>query len=254
AVEDEHQRHDDDDFVDAGGGARRLADHFAGALEEAARFDDEETDGEYDVAGAHEPSVPILGELRHRRPADAPEDRRHDPVERCDEEVLPLIPDGRRADAVDRAGERDRHFRVGADAEALTDHHPRAELSIAEKVLAAAADPVADDKADGGDGDEIADEHRPVEQRDFQFLISQIRRTHAAASQSAVSSPGGGVPREGARIGGASRTLSSSGSPVNLTVLLMARSIVRLEPARYGVPGSDTRPSSSRSPATPAML
>ena len=56
AVEDEHQRHDDDDFVDAGGGARRLADHFAGALEKPAGFDDEEADGEHDVAGAHEPA------------------------------------------------------------------------------------------------------------------------------------------------------------------------------------------------------
>ena len=43
---------------------------------------------------------------------------------------------------------------------------------------------------------------------------------------------------------------SSSGSPVNLDALAIARSIVRLDPARYGVPGNDTRPSSPRSQST----
>ena len=38
-------------------------------------------------------------------------------------------------------------------------------------------------------------------------------------------------------------TTASSGKPVNRTVLAMARSSVRLDPARYGVPGNETRPS-----------
>ena len=61
--------------------AGRLADHFAGAFEQAAGVDDEEAEREDDVDRAHPRSVPILGELRHRRPPDAAEHRRHDPVE-----------------------------------------------------------------------------------------------------------------------------------------------------------------------------
>ena len=42
------------------------------------------------------------------------------------------------AEAVDGAGERDRHLGVRADAEALADHQPRAEPAPAEEVVAAA--------------------------------------------------------------------------------------------------------------------
>ena len=93
AVEHEHHGHRDDDLVHADAAAGRLADHLAGALEHAAGVDDEEAEREDDVDAAHPRSVAILRELRHRRPPDAAEHRRHDPVERRDEEVLPLEPD-----------------------------------------------------------------------------------------------------------------------------------------------------------------
>ena len=163
AVEDEHDRHRHDDLVHADAAARRLADDLAGAFEHAAGVDDEEAQRKDDVDRGHPRAVAIFGELGHGRPADAPEHRRHEPVERRDEEVLPLKPDRGRADAVDRAGERHRHLGVGADAEALADHQPRAELAPAEEVLAALADAVADDEADRRDDDEVGDEDRPVE-------------------------------------------------------------------------------------------
>ena len=162
-VEDEHHRHGHHDFVDAGGGARRLTDDLAGAFEQAAGFDDEEAHGKHDVDRAHERAVSIPGKLRHRRSADAPEHRRHHPVERGDEQVLPLVPDGGGAEAVDGAGERHRHLRMGADAEALADHHPRTEFPVAEKVLAAAPNAVADDQPDGGDDNEVDDQDGPIE-------------------------------------------------------------------------------------------
>ena len=143
--------------------ARRLADHLAGALEHAAGVDDEEAQRKDDVDRRHPGTVAILGELGHRRAADAPEHRRHEPVERRDEEVLPLKPDRGRAEAVYRARKRHRHFGVRADAKALPDHQPRAELAPAEEVVAAMAHAVADDEADRRDDDEVGDENRPVE-------------------------------------------------------------------------------------------
>ena len=113
-----------------------------------------------------------MGELGHRRAADAPEDRGHEPVERRDEEVLPLIPDRGRADAVDRPGERHRHFGMGADAEALPDHQPRAELAPAKEVVAAMADAIPDDEADRRDDDQVGDENCPIEECDVHGSIS----------------------------------------------------------------------------------
>ncbi len=63
-------------------------------------------------------------------------------------------------------------------------------------------------------------------------------------SQSAVTVPAASMPRYAAGMVDAIGITSSIGSPVNRTVLPIARSIVRLDPARYGVPGNDTRPSS----------
>ena len=165
AVQDEHHRHRDNDLIRAGSGTGRLADHLAGAFEQYADPDDEEGDREHDVDGAHERAVPILGELRHRRAPDATKHRRHDPVERRDEQVLPLEPDCGRARRIHRARERHRHLRVRPDAEALAHHHPRTESSLAQKVFAGVTYPVADVETDAGDDDEVYDEHEPIERR-----------------------------------------------------------------------------------------
>ena len=47
---------------------------------------------------------------------------------------------------------------------------------------------------------------------------------------------------------------ASIGSPVKRTVLATARSSVRLDPARNGVPGSETRPSVPSSHSTAPIL
>ena len=131
---------------------------------------------------AHPGPVPILGELRHRRAPDPPEDRRHQPVERGDEEVLPLKPDGGGADAVDGAGERHRHLGVRADAKALANHQPWPEAAPAEEILAAVADAVSRDQADGGDDDEVDDDDDPVEQGKIHIrLMRAILRDPAPA-------------------------------------------------------------------------
>ena len=163
AVEDEHRGHRDHDLVDGDRAAGRLADDLAGPLQHAARVDDEVAQRKDHVDGAHPGAVTILGELRHRRAPDPPEDWRHQPVERGDEEVLPLEPDGGGADAVDGAGERHRHLGMRADAKALPNHQPGPEAAPAEEILAAVADPVSRDQADGGDDDEVDDDDDPVE-------------------------------------------------------------------------------------------
>ena len=61
-------------------------------------------------------------------------------------------------------------------------------------------------------------------------------------------------PTEEAGIVVAIGITSSIGNPVARTVFAIARSSVRLEPARYGVPGSETRPSSARSQATSPIV
>src|SRR5262249_39328747 len=139
---------------------------------------------------------------------------------------------------------------VRADREALTDHHPRSEAALAEEVLAAAADAIADDQPDRRDDDEIGDEDRPVERRDRHAVTATTRSSHASASQSAVSVPHVVVPRYAAGLVDAIADAASIGRPVKRTVFATARSSVRLEPARYGVPGSDTRPSADSSPST----
>ena len=197
AVEHEHHRHGDDDLVDADGTAGRLADHLAGAFQHAAGVDDEEAERKHDVDRAHPRPVAVFGELRHRRPADPAEDRRHDPVEGRDEQVFPLEPDGGGAGAVDRPGQRHGHLRVRADAKALGDHQPRTESPPTEKVLAAVAHAKADDEADRRDDDEIPNEDGPVERGDV-HPHSMTRRTCNAAvsgSQSAVTVPPVASPR-----------------------------------------------------------
>ena len=130
AIEDEENRHGHDDLIHVDAPARRLADYLAGALEHASGVDHEIAHGKDDVDRGHPRPVAILGEFSHRRPADAPEDGRHQPVERCDEQVLPLVPDGGRARSVDGARKRDRHLGVCANAEALPDHQPGPEAAL----------------------------------------------------------------------------------------------------------------------------
>ena len=196
AVEDEQDRHRHDDLVRPDAGACRLADHLAGALEHAARIDDEEAHGKHAVDRAHPGAVPILGELRHRRPPDAAEHGRHDPVEGRDEEVFPLVPDGGGADAVDRPCERHRHLGVRTDTEALADHQPRTEPPPAKEVLPALTHAPPDDQPDGGDDDEVGDEDRPVEGSNVHRVVTlRICSSPASASQSAVTVPAVVVPR-----------------------------------------------------------
>src|SRR5206468_7972817 len=95
------------------------------------------------------------------------------------------------------------------------------------------------------------DEHRPVEECDCHPLIPRICKSPERGSQSAESEPTVVMPIYVAGIVDAIGITSSIGSPLNRTVLAMARSSVRLDPARYGVPGSDTRPSS---PSSHSML
>src|SRR6185436_5455271 len=91
---------------------------------------------------------------------------------------------------------------------------------------------------------------RAVEERDRHAVTPQIRRSPEAGSHSAFTAPAVVMPMYVAGIVEAIGTTASIDSPVNLTVSTMARSSVRLDPARYGVPGSDTRPSSPRSHST----
>src|SRR2546428_13512298 len=58
------------------------------------------------------------------------------------------------------------------------------------------------------------------------------------------------MPRQLAGMVDAIGTTSSIGKPVNRTVFAIARSSVSAEPARYGVPGNDTRPSAESSAVT----
>jgi len=167
AVEDEHHRHRDHDLVDAHASTRGLTDDLCCSLQHAAGIDDEEAHREHDVDGPHPRAVSILRELRHRRAPYATEDRGHDPVERRDEQVLPLKPDRRGAEGVDGSRERHRHFRVRPDAEALAHHEPRSEPALAEKVLAGLSHPVADDEADRRDDHEVSGEDEPVEGSDI---------------------------------------------------------------------------------------
>src|SRR5262249_41874942 len=187
---------------------------------------------------------------------DPAEHRRHDPVERRDEQVLPLEPDAGGAVGVDGAGERDRHFRVRAGAEALRDHQPRAEAPAAEEVLAAAAHPIAGDEADRRDDDEISDEHRPVERGDVHGHSITCRTWSAprSGSQSACTRPAVTMPRQAAGTVDAIGTTSSIDRPVNRTIFAIARSSVSADPARYGVPGSETRPSADSSDLTPPVV
>src|SRR5204862_2683648 len=149
-----------------------------------------------------------------------------------DEQVFPLIPDGRRARAVHRARERDRHLGVGADREALADHHPRTEPALSEKVLSAAAYARAGDQTDAGNDHEIADEDSPIETGNQHVVTVRTRSSHASASQSAVTDPHVETPRYDAGIVDAIGTTDCSGRPVKRTVFARARSSVRLEPAR----------------------
>src|SRR5262249_2649233 len=212
----------------------------------------------------------IVGKLRHRRPPDAAEHGCHDPVQRRDEQVLPLVPDGGCAGAVHGARERDRHLGVGPDAEALGDHHPWPEPPTAEKVVGAAAHAVADDETDAGNEDEIGGENGPVETRDRHGVPSSLGRdtdrapawqatswicsSPVAGSHSASTVPSVVMPMYVAGIVDAIATTPSSVSPAKRTVLAMARSSVTLDPARYGVPGNDTRPSSPSSQSTAPMV
>src|SRR5687768_11850847 len=66
--------------------------------------------------------------------------------------------------------------------------------------------------------------------------------------------PRGVVPRKPAGMVDAIGITAPIGSPVNRTVLAIARSSVRLEPARYGVPGNETRPSAPSSDLTPPIV
>src|SRR5207302_1250786 len=58
------------------------------------------------------------------------------------------------------------------------------------------------------------------------------------------------MPRQLAGMADAIGATSSIGRPVNRTVFAIARSSVSAEPARYGVPGNDTRPSAESSEVT----
>ena len=147
------------DHLAAGG----HGDDLAGALEHDALVEDEEGDGEDGVGEGELAAVAVLDDLADGGALAAAIPRGHQPVERRDEHVLPLVPDGGEALAEGRARLRHRLLGVGARAERLADHDPPRQLPVAEKVAAAGAGLARHPQPERRDADEVADQHRPIQ-------------------------------------------------------------------------------------------
>ncbi len=163
AVEQENDRHPEDDRIGRDRATGGLADHLACALEHGGHVDGEVDESEGSVDDAHPGSVAVFDHLADRSAAHTAEERRDEPVEGRGKEVLPLKPDAGETACVDSTSQRNRHFCVGADAEALANHEPAIEAAVAQEVALGAPDVAPGDDADSSDDDQVADQDDPVD-------------------------------------------------------------------------------------------
>ena len=110
------------------------------------------------------PAEPILDDLADGGPLAATIPGGHQPVERRDEHVLPLIPDRGKPEV--EGGSRLRHgiLGIGARAERLPDHDPPGKLPVAQKVAGAGADLSGDPQSEDRDADEVSQQNDPVQE------------------------------------------------------------------------------------------
>ncbi len=163
-VEKKRQGHDDDhavgrDHLAAGGDG----DDLAGTLEHHALAEDEKSDAEEGVGERELAAIAVLDDLRDGGAFAAAVPRSDQPVERRDQHVLPLKPDG--GEALAKGGARLRHrlLRMGARAKGLADHYPPRQFPVAEKITTAGTNLARNPQTERGDADKVAGQHRPIQ-------------------------------------------------------------------------------------------
>ena len=182
-----HRQHDRvrrDDL--AGGDAHQLA----GALEHGAHVEREIRQGEGRVHHAHPLAVAVLVDLSGGRAPEPPEQRGKDPIERRDEEVLPLVPDARVPGLVDLARQRHGHFRVRADAQCLADHEPDIEAAVPQEVVRSLAHPARGVQADSHHQGEVQPDHPPVNRLQARVHSEVAHSIHSRRSSRFVAASG----------------------------------------------------------------
>ena len=112
AVKNEDQGKAHHDVIHAQAPAQDLVQDLCSAFEDAGDVDDKEDEGEYRIKSAQGRAEAVFHHLGRGGAPHAPEHGRHDPVKGQGKQVLPLVPDGGDAHAVDGARQAHRHLGV----------------------------------------------------------------------------------------------------------------------------------------------